>query len=96
LAPPPPEEKTMTAIHYTIDASQTHSHLFQVSLQIDKPDAGQVVSLPVWIPGSYLVREFSKNLQKPQSQTSWQNSDGISRPQKFSGASILKTPPPWC
>jgi predicted metalloprotease with PDZ domain len=63
LAPPPPEEKTMTAIHYTIDASQTHSHLFQVSLQIDKPDVGQVVSLPVWIPGSYLVREFSKNLQ---------------------------------
>ena len=54
----------MNAIHYTVDASQTHSHLFQISLHIAKPDAGQVVSLPVWIPGSYLVREFSKNLQQ--------------------------------
>ena len=56
-------KKTMPAIHYTVDASQTHSHLFQISLHIAKPDAGQVVSLPVWIPGSYLVREFSKHLQ---------------------------------
>ena len=56
-------KKKMPVIHYTIDASQTHSHLFQISLHIAKPDAGQVVSLPVWIPGSYLVREFSKNLQ---------------------------------
>ena len=51
-------------VHYTVDASNQHAHLFQVTLQIEKPQAGQVVSLPVWIPGSYLVREFSKNLQK--------------------------------
>ncbi|WP_090132412.1 M61 family metallopeptidase [Limnohabitans sp. Rim11] len=50
-------------VHYTVDASQQHTHLFKVTLQIDKPQAGQIVSLPVWIPGSYLVREFSKNLQ---------------------------------
>jgi predicted metalloprotease with PDZ domain len=55
--------KTIPAIHYTVDAGQTHSHLFQVNVHIAKPAAGQVVSLPVWIPGSYLVREFSKNLQ---------------------------------
>jgi hypothetical protein len=51
------------AVQYTVDASNTHAHLFQVSLHIDKPQAGQVLSLPVWIPGSYLVREFAKNLQ---------------------------------
>jgi predicted metalloprotease with PDZ domain len=56
-------KKIAPAVHYSIDASQTHSHLFKVSLHIDKPQACQVVSLPVWIPGSYLVREFSKNLQ---------------------------------
>ena len=50
-------------VHYTVDASHTHAHLFKVSLHIAKPQAGQVVSLPVWIPGSYLVREFAKNLQ---------------------------------
>ena len=46
------------AIQYTIDASNTHAHLFRVSLHIENPQAGQVVSLPVWIPGSYLIREF--------------------------------------
>ena len=50
-------------VHYTVDASQQHAHLFKVTLHIEKPLAGQIVSLPVWIPGSYLVREFSKNLQ---------------------------------
>jgi len=40
-----------------------HTHLFEATLTIDQPVALQRVSLPVWIPGSYLVREFSKNLQ---------------------------------
>ena len=50
-------------VHYIVDAAHQHAHLFQISLHIEKPQAGQVVSLPVWIPGSYLVREFAKNLQ---------------------------------
>ena len=53
----------MTAIHYTVEAADLHAHLFRVTLTITEPAAQQTVSLPVWIPGSYLVREFSKNLQ---------------------------------
>ena len=48
--------------HYRIEADDVHAHLFSVTLTIAKPAARQRVSLPVWIPGSYLVREFSKNL----------------------------------
>jgi predicted metalloprotease with PDZ domain len=51
------------AIHYRIECADLHAHLFAVTLTIDRPDALQRVTLPVWIPGSYLVREFSKNLQ---------------------------------
>ena len=54
----------MTAIHYTVEAADLHAHLFRVTLTIPQPQATQTVSLPVWIPGSYLVREFAKNLQK--------------------------------
>ena len=53
----------MTAIHYTVEAADLHAHLFRVTLTVAQPQALQTVSLPVWIPGSYLVREFSKNLQ---------------------------------
>ena len=52
------------SVHYRVEAADLHAHLFRVTLSIDQPAAQQRVSLPVWIPGSYLVREFSKNLQK--------------------------------
>jgi predicted metalloprotease with PDZ domain len=53
-------------LHYRIDIGDVHAHLFHVTLTIAQPSALQRVSLPVWIPGSYLVREFSKNLQNLQ------------------------------
>ncbi len=53
----------MSALHYAVEAADLNAHLFRVTLTIDQPAALQTVSLPVWIPGSYLVREFSKNLQ---------------------------------
>ena len=51
-------------IHYRVEPADVNAHLFRVTLTIAQPAADQVVSLPVWIPGSYLVREFSKNLQQ--------------------------------
>ncbi|RZI72513.1 MAG: M61 family peptidase [Variovorax sp.] len=51
------------ALRYRVECADRHAHLFAVTLTIDKPAAQQCVSLPVWIPGSYLVREFAKNLQ---------------------------------
>jgi predicted metalloprotease with PDZ domain len=51
-------------LHYRVEAADLHAHLFRVTLTIEQPEAAQRVSLPVWIPGSYLVREFSKNLQR--------------------------------
>ncbi|RYF41602.1 MAG: M61 family peptidase [Comamonadaceae bacterium] len=50
-------------MHYRVEAADLHAHLFRVTLTIAQPAAVQQLSLPVWIPGSYLVREFSKNLQ---------------------------------
>ena len=51
-------------ITYKVELHDLSAHLFQVTLTIPEPAITQHVSLPVWIPGSYLVREFSKNLQK--------------------------------
>ena len=56
--------KTTSAapVHCLVEADNMHAHTFSVTLRIDAPSAQQCVALPVWIPGSYLVREFSKNL----------------------------------
>ncbi|OUL99705.1 M61 family metallopeptidase [Variovorax sp. JS1663] len=56
------------AVHYRVECADRHAHLFAVLLRIERPAARQRVALPVWIPGSYLVREFAKNLQDLQAR----------------------------
>ena len=58
----------VAGVSYRVRVQDLHAHLFQVTLTIAQPAALQRVSLPVWIPGSYLVREFSKNLQRLQAR----------------------------
>jgi predicted metalloprotease with PDZ domain len=47
---------------YEIGLGERHRHCFDVLLRVDAPEAEQRLSLPVWIPGSYLVREFARHL----------------------------------
>ncbi|MFT3813775.1 MAG: peptidase M61 [Acidovorax sp.] len=58
----------MAALHYRVECADLHAHLFRVTLTVARPAAGQEVSLPAWIPGSYLVREFAKNLHHLQAR----------------------------
>ncbi|MEY2621076.1 MAG: hypothetical protein RIT26_896 [Pseudomonadota bacterium] len=51
------------AVSYVVGSSKPHTHLFEVSMTIAQAAKSQQVSLPVWIPGSYMVREFSRHLQ---------------------------------
>jgi predicted metalloprotease with PDZ domain len=52
-----------TPIQYRIIPKAPEAHIFEVSCRINKPDpAGQRVSLPNWIPGSYLIRDFAKHI----------------------------------
>ena len=51
------------AVHYRIVPADLALHLFEVTLTITRPDPeGQTVSLPAWIPGSYMIREFARNI----------------------------------
>lgn len=49
---------------YRIEIADLQAHLFRVTLTLAQPAPQQEVSLPVWIPGSYMVREFSGQLQR--------------------------------
>jgi predicted metalloprotease with PDZ domain len=51
------------AICYHIIPVSPEAHLFEVVLTVARPaHKGQRFSLPVWIPGSYLIREFARHL----------------------------------
>ena len=55
-------------MRYRVEPADLHAHLYRVTLTINRPAAVQDVSLPVWIPGSYLVREFARHLQGLQAR----------------------------
>ncbi|SMN15131.1 protease, putative [uncultured Candidatus Thioglobus sp.] len=58
------------AIKYSVTPKNLHAHLFQVKLKLQNSNPlGQVFSLPSWIPGSYLIRDFSKNIVSIQAQS---------------------------
>ncbi|HQS02848.1 MAG: hypothetical protein B7Y07_05375 [Halothiobacillus sp. 24-54-40] len=70
---------------FCLDFAQVNSRYIGVRLDLPASARGYTLSLPVWIPGSYLVRDFAKNLVGmtatlacgsavplvPQDQTTW-------------------------
>ena len=50
-------------IKYTISMDAPHTHVFTVKIEVDGHTGNYInFKMPVWTPGSYLVREFSKNI----------------------------------
>ncbi len=50
-------------IRYRIAALRPEAHLFEVTVAIARPDpAGQLLALPAWIPGSYMIRDFARHI----------------------------------
>ena len=54
----------LPAIQYTVWSADLHGHRFHVKLRIENPlPNGQILQMPAWIPGSYLIRDFSKQIE---------------------------------
>ncbi|MDB5917095.1 MAG: peptidase, partial [Massilia sp.] len=64
------KQPAIPAIRYAIAPKDLAGHLFEVTLSVDLPDPdGQVVALPAWIPGSYMIREFSRNIVRIRAES---------------------------
>ncbi len=56
-------DPSSAAILYRLVPADPGAHEFRVTLRIAEPDAdGQIVSLPAWIPGSYLLRDYARHV----------------------------------
>ncbi len=60
---PQPTNKSAT-LFYQVAMSQPASHLFEVTLQVNNWQSEVLdLKMPVWTPGSYLVREYARHVQ---------------------------------
>ncbi|TCS37216.1 putative metalloprotease with PDZ domain [Paucimonas lemoignei] len=60
-------------ILYTITPKDLAGHLFDVTVTVAAPDKeGQIFSLPAWIPGSYMIREFARNIVQIRAESQGQ------------------------
>ncbi|MEI8101325.1 MAG: hypothetical protein WCH09_07160 [Bacteroidota bacterium] len=51
-------------VHYNIKIESPHSHYAKVTLRIEDVKPGDLdIYMPIWTPGSYLAREFAKNVE---------------------------------
>src|ERR1044071_852339 len=53
-------------ISFTVAMPRPHTHLFEVDVAIKRATNGpqeESLVMPVWTPGSYLVREFERHVQ---------------------------------
>ena len=52
-----------SSVSYRLCVLDPQAHLFEVTVTVAQPAAaGQVLRLPAWIPGSYMVREFARHI----------------------------------
>lgn len=52
---------TNPAVHYQIQFDQASSHYFDVELTT-QADGPTELTLPAWLPGSYMIRDFARNI----------------------------------
>lgn len=52
-------------ISYVLDVHQPHTHLFKITLTVENVKTSYVdFAIPVWMPGYYRIRNFSRNIQE--------------------------------
>jgi predicted metalloprotease with PDZ domain len=58
-------ETTTAGVEYQVSMDEPGTHCFKVRMKVGPLKKGEgklAVSMPVWTPGSYLVREFARNI----------------------------------
>ncbi|NJK73638.1 MAG: M61 family metallopeptidase [Microcoleus sp. SU_5_6] len=59
-----PEQLRAPTINYSVAMPNPESHLFEVTLRVQNWSSPVLdLKMPVWTPGSYLIREYAKHLQ---------------------------------
>ena len=56
--------KNNKSAFFTVDISDCKKHIFKIRLETNCANKHQKFSMPVWTPGSYMLREFAQHIVK--------------------------------
>jgi len=62
------QPNTPVEIAFTVSMSRPHTHMLEVDVSVKRPGGvaapnEETLIMPVWTPGSYLIREFARHVQ---------------------------------
>ena len=68
IAQPEKSQAAAPQIAFTVSMPKPHTHMLEVEVRIKRrpgvpAPAEELLVMPVWTPGSYLVREFERHVQ---------------------------------
>lgn len=56
-------------LHYELSMPEPHNHYYEVTMRVNNVNQNYLdFKMPVWTPGSYLIREFSRNVLDVQAE----------------------------
>jgi len=58
-----PDASIDPVMRYRVSMPAPNTHLFEVEAELENPGADATFAMPVWTPGSYLVREFARHVE---------------------------------
>ncbi|MCY3412402.1 MAG: M61 family metallopeptidase [Candidatus Heimdallarchaeota archaeon] len=51
-------------VEFTVDLTHPEENLIGIQMNFRSPVDNPIIEMPVWTPGSYLIREYSRHIQK--------------------------------
>src|SRR5512145_433332 len=64
-------------IRYRVRLADLDRHWFEIECRIEDAAAEQRFSLPAWIPGSYLLRDFARHVVRVEAQSGGKPLDAV-------------------
>src|SRR5262245_53164731 len=61
--------RTTALIRYRVRLADLDRHCFEIECRIENPVGEQRFSLPAWIPGSYLLRDFARHVVRAEAKS---------------------------
>ena len=81
-----------TNLKYTLSMSKPYTHYFEVEINVNNYYKNVIeFEMPVWAPGSYLIREFSKNVEFFRAYDSKNNPLPFEKTNKYTWKVYLNT-----